>query len=78
MRRFSENVTVTSLLDMDILDSEHGYLFTKFLTSKISGASSETLFGQIQHSSLVDHEHVNSHILLPSRNIVLSLEYTCN
>ena len=77
MRRFSENMTVNSLLTREMLDSEHEYVFTKFLSSKISGTSSETLFGQV-HSTSVNHEHVSSHILLQSTNVVPSLEYVCN
>jgi len=62
MRRFNENMAVTGLLNKEILELEHGYVFTKFLSSKISGSSSETLFGQVQNCSMVNHDHVNSHI----------------
>ena len=55
MRRFCENMTVSSLLNREILESEHGHVFTKFLSSKISGISSETLFGQVQHCPSVNH-----------------------
>jgi len=63
MQRFNENITVTGLLNREILESEHGYNFRKLLSSKISGTSSETLFGQVQNCLLVNHDHVNSHIL---------------
>jgi len=71
-------MTVTGLLNKEILESEHGYVFTKFLSSKISGSSSETLFGEVQNCSMVNHDHVNSHILLPLAKVEPSLEYTCN
>ena len=79
MRRLYENMTVTGLLNREILESEHEYVFTKFLPSKISGTSSETLFGQVQNCPLVSHDNVlNSHILLPLTKVERSLEYTCN
>ena len=80
MRRFSEDMNVTSLLNTDILDSEHGSVFTKFLSFKtrISGTSSETLFGQVKHCLSGNHEHINAHISLPLANVMPSLEYTCN
>jgi len=79
MQRFNENMTVTGLLNKEILESEHGYVFTKFLSSKISGSSSKALFCQVQNCSMVnhDHDHVNSHILLPLTKVEPSLEYTC-
>ena len=41
-----KNLMKTWLLQAcrEILESEHGYVFTKFLSSKISGTSSETKF----------------------------------
>jgi len=75
MRRFNENMTVTGLLNKEILESGHGYVFTKFLSSKISGSFSETLFGQVQNCSMVNHD---SHILLSLAKVEPSLEYTCN
>ena len=70
-------MTVTSMLSRELLDSEHGDVFIKFLSSNISGSSSETLYGQ-DYSSSVNHEHVNSNILLQSANVSPSLEYACN
>ena len=78
MRRFCENMTVSSLLNREILESEHGHVFTKFLSSKISGTSSETLFGQVQHCPTVNHDHIDSHMLLSLARVEPSLEYTCN
>ena len=48
------------------------------MASKISEISSETLFGQAQNCSLVNHDHVNSHLLLTLAKVELSQEYTCN
>lgn len=69
MRRFNETMTVTGLLNKEILESEHGHVFTKFLSSKICGSSSETLFGQVQNCSMVNHDHVNGHMLLPLKKL---------
>ena len=76
MRIFSENMTVTSILSRELLDSEHGDVFNNFLSSNNSGSSYETLYGQ-DYSSSVNHEHVDSHIYFASIRKCITIFRIC-